>query len=231
MKGKPFTFVLLGCASIIITIICWWQFLRAKPSYQVGTTATRNGVRIPSSPPVGFKSATTNDLGRESLAVPEELLKRKILESNDARILIDSWKEREISGAKYIKSHRARDGQVIILLPAVSAVEKNRLQTHITDMVENAGSGETSMVKDAVKQQLLAWFIPNTHETVVILDLVEIDHAGKDYLDGRWFEIEDSSKVKDEFQYIDYGKILNSATISEDSIKDRFEHLYKVAEN
>jgi len=136
----------------------------------------------------------------------------------------------ESSSARYLKGLRSRGGQMVVILPAVSRIDLASISSRIDILIDNVDGSADTETKAVVREDLLAWLQLNEHETVIIIDLVNDEPGGREIVNGRWLEIEDSAQIKDAFQYMDYGKVLRGEDLSEATIRDRFGHLFGIAD-
>jgi hypothetical protein len=81
-----------------------------------------------------------------------------------------------------------------------------------------------------MKAELFNWVSPNETERVIEISYTSSLDNNHEAYTGRWIDVEDSGKFKDEYYYTDYGTIIREGTIPKQRILERYNHFFLIQE-
>jgi hypothetical protein len=157
-------------------------------------------------------------------------LTAKLFGDVSVKSFLQAWQAREKSQVRYLPTHARSGTQVMALVPPLSAEEKTKLKESISSLIAESFSDAPPADREVMLGEVLNWIAPQESERVIEVSyFLSTDHKYES-LSGRWFDVVDSTKFKDEYFYMDFGKITADGRLTKERLMERYGYLFSVEE-
>lgn len=155
-------------------------------------------------------------------------IRAKLFADHAVQNFMRTWQDEEKATSRLLPTHNRSGRQVLVLIPPISGEAKVGLLNSISNIVKERFGSETREVRERMRNDLLEWVAPSDLERVVEITYDSSLDNQFELLSGRWLDVEDSSKFKDEAYYMDYGKIINDGVIGKERLIERYGNFFTV---
>lgn len=172
---------------------------------------------------------------KSSLSLPQPPmaptdLSEKLFSNESVKIFLSDWIVCEKKRVRFLTPSRGRGEQVMAVIPPLSATEKTEFEQSVRSLLSANFPGLRERDTELMEAELTKWIAPHDLERVIEISYFLSTDQKYEALSGRWFDVEDSSKFKDEYYYMDFGKIISDGRISKERLMARYGHLFSLQE-